>query len=342
MYHLTPNYQLRQSNTFGISAIAKHYLTVDSSEDITQFFKDYHREDFNRLLLLGGGSNLLFTGDYDGLIIHPVITGIRVITENNQTVEVEAGAGVVWDHFVAWCVSKGWSGIENLSLIPGHTGAVPVQNIGAYGVEAASVISEVRGIDLESGQFKSLSCEMCHFGYRSSIFKEQLKGKFVVTSVLFKLSKEHQYRLNYQGLESRVQKYGETNLTNIRKAIIAIRESKLPDPSKTGNGGSFFKNPVVSDQIAGSLKEKYPNIPIYRTGGDNFKVAAGWLIEQAGWKGKMVGKAAVHDQQALVIINLGGASGKEIVRLSKLVAEDVLQKFNIVLDREVEVVGDET
>lgn len=342
MYHLTHNFQLRQSNTFGISAIAKHYLTVDSSEDITQFFKDYHREGFNKLLFLGGGSNLLFTSDYDGLIIHPLITGTGVITENKQTVEVEAGAGVVWDDFVAWCVGKGWSGIENLSLIPGHTGAVPVQNIGAYGVEAASVISEVRGIDLESGEFKSHSCEMCHFGYRSSIFKEQLKGKFMVTSVLFRLSKEHQYKLNYQGLESSVQKYGETNLINIRKAIMAIRESKLPDPSKTGNGGSFFKNPVVSDQMAGSLREKYPNIPLYRMEGDNFKVAAGWLIEHAGWKGKMVGKAAVHDQQALVIINKGGASGKEILRLSKLVAEDVLQKFNIVLEREVEVVGDET
>lgn len=339
MYYLTNNFLLRDSNTFGIPAFAKHYLTIDSPEDLIRFFKNNHPEICEKRLFLGAGSNLLFVDDYDGLVIHPEIPGIRLISENKYEVKVEAGAGVKWDHFVAWCVGKGWGGVENMSLIPGNIGAVPVQNIGAYGVEVASVISEVKGIELDSLENKCLNRDDCKFGYRTSIFKEQLKEQFMVTSVVFCLSKKPDFQLQYGALEKAVNKYGETNLNNIRKAVIAIRESKLPDPSKVGNAGSFFKNPVVPEAVARELKNQYPDIPFYPAEPDFVKIAAGWLIEKAGWKGRSIGKAAVHDKQALVIINTGNASGKDIVKLSEIVTEDVLRKFNIELEREVQVVG---
>lgn len=338
MYCLKHNFSLKSNNTFGISAIAKHYLTVESPEDLIQFLSEHQQPEYKTRLFLGAGSNLLFVNDFAGLVIHPQIGGIDLLHENKHTVTVEAGAGVVWDNFVSYCVDKGWGGVENLSLIPGNIGAVPVQNIGAYGVEAESVISEVKGIDLDTLENKTYNFEACQFGYRTSLFKEQLKERFMVTSVRFKLSKEPHFQLNYGALEAEVVRSGEINLQNIRKAVIAIRESKLPDPAKMGNAGSFFKNPIVSDTIAGELKNGYPEIPIYPYGPGQVKIAAGWLIEKAGWKGKVVGKSAVHDKQALVIINTGGASGKEIYDLSEMVAKDVLLKFNIRLEREVQVI----
>lgn len=339
MYHLSHNFPLRNNNTFGISAIAKYYLTVSSPEDLIQFFKENNAEKDEKRLFLGAGSNLLFVNNFEGLVIRPEIQGIQLIHKNKDIVEVEAGAGVVWDHFVNYCVEMGWGGVENLSLIPGNIGAVPVQNIGAYGIEAESVIAEVKGIDLDSLEIKSLSHHECKFGYRTSIFKEQLKEQFMVTSVVFRLSKQPKFHLEYGALEAEVSKFGEKDLQNIRKAVIAIRESKLPDPSKTGNAGSFFKNPVVSESIANQLKNSYPDVPLYPARSGFVKIAAGWLIEKAGWKGKIVGKSAIHDKQALVIINLGGASGKEIFELSEMVMKDVLQKFNIELEREVQVIG---
>lgn len=339
MYHLIHNFQLKSNNTFGISAIAKHYLTVDSPEDLVQFFKENNPEKGEKRLLMGAGSNLLFVNNFDGLVIHPEITGIRLISENKDIVEVEAGAGVVWDHFVGYCVEKGWGGVENLSLIPGNVGAVPVQNIGAYGVEAESVIAEVKGIDMNMLEIKSFSHAECKFGYRTSVFKEQLKENFIVTSVVFRLSKKPNFQLQYGALETEVDKLGERNLHNIRIAVIAIRESKLPDPSKVGNAGSFFKNPIVQESEAMSLKSIYPEIPVYPFGPGLVKIAAGWLIEKADWKGRSIGNAAVNDKQALVIINKGGATGKEIFDLSEMVVKDVLKKFNIELEREVQVIG---
>jgi UDP-N-acetylmuramate dehydrogenase len=339
MYNLSQNFPLKSNNTFGISAIAKHYLTVNSPEDLIRFFKENNPEKDEKRLFLGAGSNLLFVSNFEGLVIRPEIQGIRLINENMDIVEVEAGTGVVWDHFVDHCVEKGWGGIENLSLIPGNIGAVPVQNIGAYGVEAESVIAEVKGIDLDMLEIKSFSHNECKFGYRTSIFKEQLKERFMVTSVVFRLLKQPEFHLEYGALEAEVCKFGEKTLQNIRKAVIAIRESKLPDPSKAGNAGSFFKNPVVSESVANKLKNNYPDIPLYPAGSGHIKIAAGWLIEKAGWKGKTVGNAAVHDKQALVIINNGGASGKEIFELSEMVVKDVLRKFNIELEREVQVIG---
>ena len=340
MYHLTNNFSLRDCNTFGVFASAKYYLTVASAEDLIQFFHQNNFAEHEERLFLGEGSNLLFINNFNGLIIHPEIGGIRLINENKYFVEIEAGAGVKWDQMVAWSVDRGWSGLENLSLIPGNVGAVPVQNIGAYGVEVSSVISEVRGIELLTLEKKNFSQEACKFGYRTSLFKEKLKDQFMVTSVVFRLSKRPGFQLHYDGLKEKVHQFGQIDLNNIRKAIIAIRETKLPDPSTVGNAGSFFKNPVVTESKALEMRSLHPKIPVYPAGPGIVKIAAGWLIENAGWKGKSAGNAAIHSKQALVIINKGGATGKEIFRLSELVAEDVLQKFNIVLEREVQVIGE--
>jgi len=339
MVHLKHNFSLKSNNTFGISAIAKHYLTVDSELELIQYFGTDHQEKNEKRLFLGAGSNLLFLGDFDGLVIHPDIQSINLIANANNLIEVEVGAGVVWDDFVKYCVGMGWYGIENLSLIPGNVGAVPVQNIGAYGVEAESVIVKVTGIDMNTLKIKSFDHPSCGFSYRNSVFKEKLKEQLMVTSVVFRLSKHPDFKLNYGSLETEVLKYGEKNLSNVRKAVIAIRESKLPNPQMIGNAGSFFKNPVVPEQIATMLKNSYPELPFYPFGAGYVKIAAGWLIEKAGWKGKSFGHAAVHDKQALVIINKGGASGREIFELSEMVASDVLQIFNIALEREVQVVG---
>lgn len=339
MYHLKHNYSLKSNNTFGISAFAKHYLTVNSPEDLIQFFRENNLEKNEKRLFLGAGSNLLFVNDFEGIVIHPEIDGIHLISENKEIAVVEAGAGVVWDHFVDWCVEKGLGGVENLSLIPGNIGAVPVQNIGAYGIEAESVVAEVKGIDLDTLEIKSFNHEACKFGYRTSVFKEQLKERFMVTSVIFNLTKQPEFHLEYGALEAEVHRLGDINLQNIRKAVISIRESKLPDPSKVGNAGSFFKNPIVSEATGRSLKSSYPDIPVYSVGSGLVKLAAGWLIEKAGWKGRSVGKSAVHDKQALVIINKGDATGKEIFELSEMVVNDVLHKFNIKLEREVLVIG---
>ncbi len=339
MYQLRHNFSLKNNNTFGISAIAKHYLTVDSPEVLILFFKENRTERNENRLFMGAGSNLLFINNFDGIVIHPEMAGIHIISENIDSAEVEADAGVVWDYFVEWCVGKGFGGVENLSLIPGNVGAVPVQNIGAYGIEAESVIAEVKGIDLDTLECKSFNHSECQFGYRTSLFKVELKEHFMVTSVIFRLTKQPEFHLEYGALKTEVLKLGMINLQNIRKAVISIRESKLPDPSKVGNAGSFFKNPIVPEAIGSMLKNTYPNMPVYPAGAGYVKLAAGWLIEKAGWKGKSVGNAAVHHKQALVIINKGGATGKEIFVLSEMVVKDVLQKFNIKLEREVLVIG---
>ena len=338
MFHYTQNFSLKNYNTFGISALAKHFLTVYSGEDLLIFFEEYGHLKNEKRLFLGTGSNLLFINDFDGLVIHPVNQAIRLICDKNGIFEVEVDAGVKWDHFVNYCVDKGWCGVENLSLIPGNMGAAPVQNIGAYGIEVESVITKVKGFDINLLEKRSFSYEECKFSYRTSVFKEQLKDQFLITSVVFQLSKKPKFHIEYGLLETEVNKYGETNLQNIRKAVIAIRESKLPDPLKVGNAGSFFKNPVVSEGTAEKLKNSFPDIPQYRALEGKAKLSAGWLIEKAGWKGRSIGNVAVHEKQALVIINLGQASGQEIFDFSELVAKDVLQKFGIKLEREVQLI----
>lgn len=338
MYELIKNYPLRASTTFGIDATARHYLRIDSSADPIQFFKKNRYLLESERLFLGAGSNLLFVNDYQGVVIHPAFGGITVIKDEKSEVEVECGAGIAWDYFVSWCVENDLQGAENLSLIPGNIGAVPVQNIGAYGTEASSIVTEVRGIDLNNLEEIRINQTKCKFGYRTSIFKEILKESFLVTSVVFRLSRLQNFKIHYQGLEEMTNQLGGINLPNIRKAIIAIRQSKLPDPAIYGNAGSFFKNPIVTANTANELKSNYPEIPLYPIDSDNVKVAAGWLIEKAGWKGKSLGRAAIHSKQALVIINTGGATGEEIFQLSQLVAQDILHKFNITLEREVQVI----
>ena len=340
MFRLSENISLKDYNTFGIEANARYFLTFDSSDDLIDFFtsnRDFLKEE---RLILGGGSNLLFVSDFNGLIIYPDVRGIRIISESDQMVEVEVGAGEIWDDFVALCVEKGWGGTENLSLIPGNVGAVPVQNIGAYGAEAESIIINVNGVNLDTLEKKSITGNECNFEYRNSIFKTQLKGKFVVTSVVFRLLKNPSYVLTYGVLKTELERVGEVNLKSVRNAVISIRESKLPDPKEIGNAGSFFKNPIVDKGIAEEIEQKNGGVPIYPVGKDKVKIAAGWLIEKAGWKGKSIGNVAVYDKQALVIVNKGNATGNDIYMFSREIHTDVYSKFGIELEPEVNIIGE--
>ncbi|TAJ05783.1 UDP-N-acetylmuramate dehydrogenase [Marinilabiliaceae bacterium JC017] len=331
------DYSLKEYNTFGIDVRCKHFITCTSQTDLQKLITE-KPVPLHPTLIIGGGSNLLFTKPYEGTVIHPVISGIAVVNETKDQVFVEAGAGIVWDDLVGWCVDHDYYGIENLSLIPGHVGASPVQNIGAYGTEVKDCIHEVKGIFLESGEFFSMTREECQFGYRQSIFKKALKGKTIITSVVFKLDKQPVYNLTYGHLKEQVEKLGSVTLQNIRKAIIDVREAKLPDHTVIGNAGSFFKNPVISATLFNKLQTLNPQVPHYPADEGQVKVPAGWLIEKSGWKGKSLGKAGVHADQALVLINKGGASGRDIISLAETIERDVFNQFNIHLEREVNVI----
>ncbi len=296
--------------------------------------------EFGPVLVLGGGSNLLFVSDFDGLVIFPNIPGIVPEKEDANHVWVRAGAGVEWDDFVAFTVNKGWGGIENLSLIPGKVGAAPVQNIGAYGQEAADTIESVSGIDLRTGEEWEISAPDCRFAYRNSIFKQELKGKFLVTSVLFILDKFPQLNLSYEGVARMLEGIAGPTVSDVRNVIVDIRRSKLPDPAVIGNAGSFFKNPVVESDLASRLSESHPGMPQYAVGDvGKVKLSAGWLIDQCGWKGAIRGGAGVHEKHALVLINRGEATGKEIFNLSEEIRKSVRLRFGVDLEREVLVIG---
>jgi len=328
------NISLLSYNTFGIDAKADYFIEYNSVEELQTALKSEIVKS-NRLLHIGGGSNLLFMKDFKGVILHSAINFIKKVSEDADTVMLEAGAVVNWDDFVAYTVEKGWGGVENLSLIPGEVGASAVQNIGAYGVEVQDVILKVNAVEIETGEPKTFSVEDCQYGYRESIFKKELKGKYIITSVLFKLQKQPEYKLNYQHLEAEVLKNGDINLQNIRQTIIAVRESKLPDPKIFGNAGSFFMNPVISKAHFNELLAQYPQMPHYFVSETEEKVPAGWLIDQCGWKGKQIGNAGVHDKQALVLVNKGGATGAEIVYLAEQIQASVKTKFGIELHAEV-------
>jgi UDP-N-acetylmuramate dehydrogenase len=325
---------LKHYNTFGFDLRAKELAIVNSEEDVKSLISDFHGKPF---YILGGGSNMLLTRDYEGTFIHPAIAGIKVEEKNDKFVIISSGCGVKWDDLVAWCVNNDYAGIENLSLIPGLTGASPVQNIGAYGVEAKDTIEKVRAINMSNGSVVEFSNKDCRFGYRYSIFKGELKGKYMVTRVYFRLSLYPVLNTEYGALNDEAQRLGGLTLRNIREAVINIRQSKLPDPAILGNAGSFFKNPLVDSSLAVKLKSIYQNIPIYPDISGKSKLAAGWLIEQCGWKGKRIGDAGVHEKQALVIVNYGKATGQEIFDLSEKIKQSVFEKFGILLDREVEV-----
>jgi UDP-N-acetylmuramate dehydrogenase len=334
---INKNISLKPYNTFGIDYKADCIVRVQTEMEAIALFRG---EIFCKkpLLIIGGGSNILFTGDFKGTIILPDFRRIRVEKPEGNDVIVSSGAGVLWDKLVEWAVNKGFGGLENLSLIPGRVGAVPVQNIGAYGAEVKDVIVKVKVISVIDGSVKIFTNEECRFGYRTSIFKGNEKGRYLITRVWFRLSVNPVFNLNYGSINEEVIKLGGTTLKNLREAVIRIRRSKLPDPEITGNAGSFFKNPVVGLHRAEELKKRFPGLPCYDDPSVGIKLAAGWLIEQCGWKGKRVGNAAVHEKQALVIVNAGGASGKEIFELSEKIRESVLEKFGIELEREVEVI----
>ena len=343
---LTYDAPLLELNTFGIQAKAKMLLTYDSEASLREALSDIHLHHSDLPMLhIGCGSNLLFLGDYPGIVLRSAIRGIRLLCETPSEVLVEVGAGEVCDDFIAQAIHSGWYGMENLSLIPGQVGAAAVQNIGAYGVEVCDVIHEVRGISLSDGSERIWKRDECGYGYRQSIFKSELWGKYAITRVTFRLSKHFTPMLQYGGLRNVLGQLasdspqGESpqalGALQLREAIIGIRRAKLPDPKEQGNAGSFFKNPVVGKEVAERLLAEWPEMPHYPAGEGKVKLAAGWLIEQAGWKGKSLGPAAVHDRQALVLVNKGGATGSDIQRLCDAIRKDVDLRFGISLEPEV-------
>lgn len=334
MMQIKENISLKPYNTFGIDATARYFLEYFTVDELLEIIKAGFLND-KKFYNIGSGSNLLFVNNYDGLILHSCIKGYELLKQTDTEVFLRVGAGEVWDSFVAHCVEQGWGGVENMSLIPGEVGSTPVQNIGAYGLEAKDVIYEVEGILLPEGELKVLSNADCAFGYRDSIFKNVLANKFIITHVIFRLDRNPVFRLEYGSIQDELKKYPVLDLNSIRQAIIAIRQSKLPDTKKLGNAGSFFKNPVITKAKFDALLLEYPSMPNYGVSDGEVKIPAGWLIEQAGWKGKTYGNAGVHAQQALVLVNYGAASGQEIVELSHLVAASVKEKFDIEIHPEV-------
>jgi len=289
-------------------------------------------------MVLGEGSNVLFTGDFNGTIIHPALKGIEILSEDQDKVRVKAFSGENWDEFVKYCVEKNWYGLENLSLIPGSVGSSPVQNIGAYGVEAKDLILQVEGIMMETGEKMTFSNSECRFDYRNSIFKQDLKNRFLITAVSFSLDKHPRFELSYGQVEKEFMKKPVQDLHALRQTIIEIRESKLPDPSKLGNAGSFFKNPVITDSEYDILKVKYQGLPFYPAKMGYKKIPAAWLIEQSGWKGVREGNTGTYPTQPLVIVNYGNATGSEIFRFAEKVIDSVRKKFGVRLEMEVNLV----
>ena len=333
------NIDLKPYNSFGVSQMAERLVEFTSYDDLHATLTADPSILAGSWRVLGGGNNTLFTDDYHGTLIHPVSKGITITAERGNDVVVRVEAGEEWDDVVAWAVEHGLWGIENLSLIPGQAGAAPVQNIGAYGTEAKDSIESVEMLCTDTLNRLVLGGEYCSFGYRESIFKQSLAGKVIITAINLRLSRIAAPRLDYGALRAEVEKLGEPSLKNIRQAVITIRESKLPDPKVLGNGGSFFKNPIVEPEVADRLLANYPNMPLYPAEGDKKKLSSGWLIEQAGWKGKRVGNVGVHDRQALVLVNHGGATGGEVIEFAKMIVAEVEQKFGVRIVPEINIVG---
>ncbi|MFI3280745.1 MAG: UDP-N-acetylmuramate dehydrogenase [Rikenellaceae bacterium] len=330
------NISLLGRNSFGLDQRASKIVEFDSVEDLVEIFSvDPPAEWY----VLSGGNNVLFTQDYQGVIITPTATSIEIVSSNRAECRVRVAAGVEWDDFVEWCVENELWGAENLSMIPGKVGAAPIQNIGAYGVEAKDIISEVEMFCPATLNSLTLHGQYCDFGYRDSIFKRSLRGRVIITSVVFTLSRVAAPNLGYGDVVSEVAARGELTLKSIREAICAIRSSKLPDPAVTGNAGSFFKNPVVEASVADAILEQYPDMPVYPLKSDpqRVKLAAGWLIDKAGFKGHVDGRVGVHPKQALVLINLGGATGGEVMALAHTIVARVEEKFGVAIEPEVNV-----
>ena len=332
------NFPLKRYNSFGLDYKADKFIIIKSVEEFVELVGQKKAPGFP-YFILGGGSNVLFTSDYNGAIIHPEIEGIEVEKNDGESVLVSVGAGIEWDRLVEWSVDKGLYGLENLSHIPGSVGAAPVQNIGAYGKEAGEVIDRVVAVNISDGLIRTFTNEECGFDYRDSVFKRELKNRYLIVKVFFRLSVNGGFNLNYGSLEREVDRLGGATLKNVRQAVINIRNSKLPNPGILGSAGSFFKNPVVDSGKAELLKNRFPEMPVYSDKSGLAKLSAGWLIERCGWKGKRHGDAGVHEKQALVIVNYGKATGRQIVELSEDIKRSVLEMFGIELESEVEIVG---
>lgn len=334
---ISENVDLQPFNTFGVAARAAQFTRFRSVAELEERLSSVNGQ---AIFILGGGSNILLTQDIQALVLKNEIKGIEMLEKNDDFVWLRVGAGEVWHEFVLYCVEHAYAGVENLSLIPGNVGASPMQNIGAYGVEVKDVIHEVEAFDLEKKMVRKFSNTECEFGYRESVFKRALKGKFVITHVTFKLSTDPKINTSYGAIESELKAMGISNpsIRDVSDAVIAIRQSKLPDPKQIGNAGSFFKNPVVKLSVYEQIKTNHPGVPSYPAEAGKVKIPAGWLIEQAGWKGKTFDNYGVHKNQALVLVNYGGASGRKIWDLSSMILEDIKTKFGVELEREVNVI----
>jgi UDP-N-acetylmuramate dehydrogenase len=335
------NVSLKTYNTFGIHAIARWFTVFRSTQALANIFEDLPRLIGNNdLLILGGGSNVLFTKDFSGLVLKNEIPGIGKIREDEDYVYVKAGAGVNWHQLVMYCIDNNLGGMENLSLIPGCTGASPMQNIGAYGVELKDVFHSLEAFHIQDKTTLTFELSDCEFGYRESVFKHRCKGQFIILNVTFRLTKTHVYNIEYGAIKQELEKMNvsELSIRAISQAIINIRQSKLPNPAVIGNAGSFFKNPEISAENYNKLRQRFPQMIAYALDCGNYKLAAGWLIEQCGWKGYREGDAGVHAQQALVLVNYGQASGSQIFQLSQQILESVQEKFDITLQREVNII----
>lgn len=338
MLQIEENVSLKNFNTFGIEAKARFFVEINHEQDLSELFMDPQWHQTERLVL-GGGSNMLLVNDFDGLVIRLNIRGIEHRI-NHDTVFVEAGAGEVWNELVNYCVDHNFAGMENMSLIPGSVGASPIQNIGAYGVELKNVFESCRTFEIATGLIKTFDNAACQFGYRESVFKSALKGQYIITSVKFRLSLTPHLNLSYGAIEQELANRGiaQPSIKQVSQVVASIRVSKLPDPSTIGNSGSFFKNPVIPQSQFLEIQKQYPQIAHYPAGEHQVKLAAGWLIEQCGWKGKVVGNTGTWKNQALVLVNHGNATGQEIYDLSSQIIDSVYTKFGVTLEREVNII----
>lgn len=337
MLQIQENISLKPYNSFSIDVKASFFAEIFNEDDLSKLFES-EVVKANQILIIGGGSNMLFTKNFEGLIIKMSIKGIsNEITDG--TVKVTAGAGEVWNDLVNYCVQHGFAGVENLSLIPGTVGASPIQNIGAYGVELKDVFESCKAFEIETGIFKTFNFDQCHFGYRESVFKGELKGKYIITSVTFNLSTQPNINTSYGAIEAELSNRNiqNPNIADVSSVVSHIRVSKLPDPSTIGNAGSFFKNPVIEKYEFADVVANHPDVVHYPTADGKVKLAAGWLIEQCGWKGKIVGQTGTWKNQALVLVNHGNATGKEVYQLSEQIIDSVKSTFGVTLEREVNI-----
>ena len=337
--NIIENYPLLKLNTFGVDVKAKYFTSINTINELIEVTKTNVFKDLE-LLILGGGSNILFTKDFDGLVILNNIKGKEIIDQNQQSIFLKIGAGENWHELVMYCVDNGWGGIENLSLIPGNTGTAPMQNIGAYGVEIKETFIELEALEISSGKIVKFNNSDCEFGYRESVFKNKMKNQYIILNITLELKKNPVLNINYGDVKAILESQNIKNpgIKEVSNAIISIRQSKLPDPKKIGNSGSFFKNPIVSLNLLELIKKKYPNVVNYEINENEFKIAAGWLIERAGWKGKKFNNYGIHEKQALVLVNYGLANGMEIFELSEKIILDIKDKFGITLEREVNII----